>query len=99
MIAEVGGQIKYGHSEVGSICEEGTEMEQHEIEFLPVPIEDAADQIVTAKWILRMIGYKYDVPISFAPKVMVGHAGSGLHVHSKLMRDGKNVLVEKRPPE
>jgi glutamine synthetase len=94
MIAEVGGQIKYGHSEVGSICEEGTEMEQHEIEFLPVPIEDAADQIVTAKWILRMIGYKYDVPISFAPKVMVGHAGSGLHVHSKLMRDGKNVLVE-----
>jgi len=49
---------------------------------------------VVAKYILRMIGYKYNVPISFAPKVLVGHAGSGLHVHSKLVKDGVNMLVE-----
>ena len=93
-IAQAGGKIKYGHSEVGSISGEDYEMEQHEIEFLPVPIEDAADQIVIAKWMLRMIGYKYGVTISFAPKILVGHAGSGLHIHTRLVEDEKNMMVE-----
>ena len=93
-IAQAGGKIKYSHSEVGHIFEGDQEMEQNEIEFIPVPIEDAADQIVTAKWVLRMIGYKYGVNISFAPKVLVGHAGNGLHIHTKLTRDGKNMMVE-----
>lgn len=93
-IAASGGKIKYGHTEVGFVGEGEQEMEQHEIEFMPVPLEDAADQIVVAKYILRMIGYKYKVSISFAPKVLVGHAGSGLHVHTKLVKDGSNMLVE-----
>jgi len=79
-IAQAGGNIKYGHSEVGHICREDKEIEQNEIEFIPVAIEDAADQIVIAKWILRMIGYKYGTVLSFAPKIVVGHAGSGLHI-------------------
>jgi len=94
-IAQAGGKVKYGHSEVGNIREEDRDMEQHEIEFLPVPIEDAADQIVIAKWILRMIGYKYGVTISFAPKILAGHAGSGLHIHTRLLKDGKSVMVEE----
>lgn len=93
-IAKAGGNIKYGHSEVGHICREDREIEQNEIEFIPVALEDAADQIVIAKWILRMIGYKYGVMLSFAPKIVVGHAGSGLHIHTKLVKDGKNVMIE-----
>jgi glutamine synthetase len=93
-IACAGGQIKYGHSEVGNISGEDREMEQHEIEFSPVPLEDAADQIAIAKWMLRMIGHKYGVTITLAPKIMVGHAGSGLHIHSKLMKNGKNAMIE-----
>ena len=93
-IAQGGGQVKYGHSEVGHIIEESYEMEQHEIEFLPVPVEDAADQLVIAVWMLRMIGYKYGVTISFAPKILAGHAGSGLHIHTRLSKDGRNMMVE-----
>lgn len=93
-IAESGGNIKYGHTEVGFITGEYQDMEQHEIEFTPVPLEDAADQIVVAKYILRMTGYKHKVPISFAPKVLVGHAGSGLHIHSKLVKGKENMFVE-----
>lgn len=93
-IAQSGGTIKYGHTEVGFVSGEYQNMEQHEIEFTPVPLEDAADQIVVGKYILRMTGYKHNVPISFAPKVLVGHAGSGLHIHSKLMDGKRNVLVE-----
>ena len=92
-IAAAGGNIKYGHSEVGHICGEEQEMEQNEIEFLPVQAEDAADQVVVAKWILRMIGYKYGVVVTFAPKILVGHAGSGLHIHTSLMKNGKNMMV------
>lgn len=93
-IAQAGGKIKYGHSEVGHITGDGQEVEQHEIEFLPVSVEDAADQIVIAKWILRMIGNKYGYCISFSPKISAGHAGSGLHVHTKLLKDGVNAMVE-----
>lgn len=94
IISQAGGKIKYSHSEVGSISGEDKGIEQHEIEFLTTPVEDAADQITLAKWILRMIAYKHGVTISFAPKILSGHAGSGLHVHIKLVKDGKNVMVE-----
>jgi len=94
-IAEMGGQIKYGHAEVGNILHEEWEMVQQEIEFLPEPIEDAADQLVKAKWVLREVAYKNGLEVSFAPKIIVGHAGSGLHVHSRLMRDGVNVMADR----
>ncbi len=93
-IAQAGGKIKYGHSEVGNFSLENVEYEQNEIEFLPCPVEDAADQLVIAKWILRSIAYKYGVSITFAPKISVGKAGSGLHIHTRLVKDEKNMMVE-----
>ena len=93
-IAEAGGEIKYGHSEVGNFTVDDLVYEQNEIEFLPTDIESAADQLLVAKWILRTLAYKYGVTITFAPKITVGKAGSGLHVHTRLMKDGINVLVE-----
>ena len=77
-IAQAGGKIKYGHAEVGHIRTDDEEMSQHEIEFLPVDACDAADQLAIAKWMLSMIGYRYGVRVSFAPKISVGHAGSGM---------------------
>ncbi len=96
LISEIGGKIKYGHSEVGNFFTETKEFEQHEIEFLPVDVEDAADQLVLAKWVLRMLGEKYGVTISFAPKITVGKAGSGLHIHFLLEKDGKNLMIENK---
>jgi glutamine synthetase len=92
-IAQTGGKIKYGHSEVGNFKLDGLEYEQNEIEFLPVPLEDAADQLVIAKWILRTLALKYGVSITFAPKITVGKAGSGMHIHTRLMKNGDNAMV------
>ena len=39
-IAQMGGQIKYGHSEVGNFTLDGKVYEQNEIEFLPVAALD-----------------------------------------------------------
>ncbi|MBL0211874.1 MAG: glutamine synthetase [Holophagaceae bacterium] len=95
VISEMGGMIKYGHAEVGNIISGDLEMVQHEIEFLPVPIEDAADQLVTAKWALREVAYKHGLEVTFAPKIIVGQAGSGLHIHSRLVKDGVNLMADE----
>ncbi len=95
IISECGGLIKYGHSEVGNFTNGNQTYEQHEIEFLPMNIDDAADQLVIAKWILRNLGYAYGVNISFAPKITVGKAGSGLHFHILAEKDGKNLMADK----
>lgn len=94
LIASCGGMIKYGHSEVGNFVQNGKNYEQNEIEFLPCPVEDAANQLIIAKWILRKLAYNYGLTITFAPKITVGKAGSGLHIHTRLMKDGKNLLVD-----
>lgn len=93
-IAEAGGLIKYGHSEVGNFTKDDLMYEQNEIEFLPTDIEDAADQLLVAKWIIRTLAYQYGVDVTFAPKITVGKAGSGLHIHTRLMKDGKNAMVK-----
>ncbi len=93
-IAQAGGIMKYSHSEVGNFVIDDLEYEQNEIEFHPVIAEDAADQLVIAKWILRTLAYKYGVTITFAPKITTGKAGSGLHFHTKLVKDGKNMMLE-----
>jgi glutamine synthetase len=94
LCAKAGCWIKYGHSEVGSFSKDGEDYEQHEIEFLPTGVEQAVEQMVIAKWILRMLGYQYGVEVSFAPKITVGKAGSGMHIHLLIEKDGKNLLVE-----
>ena len=93
-IAQAGGQIKYGHSEVGNFTIDGMIYEQNEIEFLPVNAKDAADQLMVAKWIIRNLAYQLGYDITFAPKITVGKAGSGLHVHMRIVKDGQNQMLD-----
>jgi len=92
-IAQAGGQIKYGHSEVGNFSLDGLNYEQNEIEFLPVPVEQAADQLMVAKWVIRNLGYQLGYNVTFAPKITTGKAGSGLHIHMRMVKDGKNQML------
>ncbi len=94
-IAATGGQIKYGHSEVGNFTINGTIYEQNEIEFLPVRAEDAADQLVVAKWIIRNLAHEMGYTVTFAPKITTGKAGSGLHIHMRFTDpNGQNVMLD-----
>lgn len=93
-IAQAGGQIKYGHSEVGNFTLDGYIYEQNEIEFLPVDVEQAADQLMIAKWVIRNLGYQLGYNVTFAPKITAGKAGSGLHIHMRMLKDGKNMMLE-----
>ena len=92
--ARVGCRIKYGHSEVGNFTQGGKLYEQNEIEFLPCPAEEAANQLTLAKWVIRNLGARCGLDVTFAPKITVGKAGSGLHVHMRLTKDGRNRMLE-----
>lgn len=93
LIAQCGGHIKYGHSEVGNFVENGLCYEQNEIEFLPVRADRAAEELLLAKWIIRNLGHREGYDITFAPKITVGKAGSGMHIHMQLVRDGESVML------
>lgn len=93
-IAQCGGMIKYGHSEVGNFRDAHFNYEQNEIEFLPTDPEDAADHILISKWVLRELAYRHGLTVTFAPKIGAGKAGSGMHIHMRLMKDGKNVTLQ-----
>jgi len=93
-IAQAGGQIKYGHSEVGNFKQDDLVYEQNEIEFLPVPVCEAADQLMVAKWVIRNLAYREQLNVTFAPKITTGKAGSGLHIHMRMMKGDKNQMIE-----
>lgn len=92
-IARTGGQIKYGHSEVGNFTLNGTVYEQNEIEFLPVDARDAADQLMLARWVIRNLAFREGLDVTFAPKITAGKAGSGLHIHMRMVRDGHSCML------
>jgi len=93
LLANVGCAVKYGHSEVGNFTLEDKVYEQGEIEFLVTDVEDAANQLVIGKWLLRKLAYQYGLDVTFAPKITTGKAGSGMHIHTRIVKDGTNCMV------
>ncbi len=99
-VARVTGAVKYAHAEVGYVerlsseREEirGAQAQQMEIEFLPRPVEEMADDLVIGRWLIRSVACRHDCVATFAPKVEDGAAGNGLHFHVELLRDGRNVM-------
>lgn len=101
-ITQITGSIKYAHSEVGYLSSvrsdleeiKGKPAEQLEIEFLPQPIDQAADNLVIARWLIRNTAYKYGCVATFTPKLEEGVAGNGYHVHMELRKNGKNCMTD-----
>ena len=47
-----------------------------------------------AKWIIRTLAAKKGYDVTFAPKITAGKAGSGLHIHFKIMKGNRNMMTE-----
>jgi len=100
-ITRITGAVKYAHSEVGFLDRvqsenpeiDGRRAEQLEIEFLPRPIAEMADDLVIARWIIRNVAAQHGSVATFAPKIEDGVAGNGLHIHMELARDGRSVMT------
>jgi glutamine synthetase len=85
---------KYGHSEVGRILgKNGEFIEQHEIELAAQNLARVAESVSTAKWVIRNVCARHGLSVSFAPKISVEHAGTGMHIHICALRNGKNLIA------
>jgi glutamine synthetase len=100
VVSQVCGSVKYCHSEVGYIDRieshdpelDGKRVEQFEVEFDLMPIDDLACWTAVARWLIRVTADKFGQSVTFVPKLDEDMAGSGLHVHMALYRNGKNIM-------
>ncbi len=86
---EAGIPVKYHHPEVGAGG-------QFEIEPQLGPMSVMADNSMMMKYIIKNTAQEYGMSATFMPKPIFGEAGSGMHVHMLLMKDGKPVFSDDK---
>ena len=86
-MADAGIEINYHHPEVGAAG-------QYEIEPKLGQLSKMADATMLIKYIVHNVARKYGLSATFMPKPVFGEAGSGMHVHMLLMKDGQPVFSD-----
>ena len=66
---------------------------QHEIDFREEEALNMADSIQTFKFAVRSIAKRFGLYATFMPKPRQDVAGSGMHIHLKLVKDGRNIFM------
>jgi len=102
-VTQLTGAVKYVHNEVGYVDSvrsdreeiRGKRAEQLEVEYLPRPVTEMADATVIGRWLIRNIAWQHNCVATFAPKLEEGVAGTGLHFHLELRKDGRNIMAGK----
>jgi glutamine synthetase len=100
VVGEVTGLVKYCHSEVGYMDRiesdepeiDGCRVEQYELEFDLMPIQDLGCWLTVARWLIREIANRHDATATFLPKLDEGMAGNGMHLHLAVYRNGRNAM-------
>ncbi len=87
-MAEWGIDVKYHHHEVGGCGQMEVEVELGDMLKL-------ADDTMSAKYVIKNEAVLNGCTATFMPKPLAGEAGSGMHVHMLLFKDGKPVFYNK----
>ena len=87
LMEEAGIPVKYHHPEVGASG-------QFEIEPKLGKMSTMADASMMIKYIIRNTALKYGKSATLMPKPVLGEAGSGMHVHMLLLKDGEPVFSD-----
>jgi glutamine synthetase len=95
-------------NEVASLLEDhfGLDIEMHhhevatagqiEIDFKYGDLLETADRIVYYKFVAKNVAKKYGMIATFMPKPVYLDNASGMHVHTSLWKDSKNVMYDER---
>lgn len=86
VLEEVGIRVEVHHHEVGTAgqCEIGTRFNT---------LVTKADELLRMKHVIRNVADRHGKTVTFMPKPLVGDAGSGMHVHQSLTREGRNLFA------
>lgn len=69
---------------------------QHEIDFTQGEALETADALVNFKFAIRSTAKRFGLYATFMPKPRTDLAGSGLHLHFSMYKDGKNLFDKKK---
>ncbi|HVN33174.1 MAG TPA: type I glutamate--ammonia ligase [Thermoanaerobaculaceae bacterium] len=83
----MGIEVKYHHHEVGGPG-------QCEIETRFMPMLKAGDTTMLVKYVTRMTATAMGMTATFMPKPLHGEAGSGMHFHQQLWKNGTNLFFD-----
>lgn len=85
-MADCGVPIEKQHHEVatGGQCELG---------FRFGKLIEAADWLMTYKYVIKNVAKKYGKTVTFMPKPIFGDNGSGMHCHQSIWKDGKPLFA------
>jgi len=85
-LGNFGIQVEYSHHEVGP--------SQHEIDLRYNEAITMADHVMTYRLVVKEIAQLNGFYATFMPKPIYGEAGSGMHVHQSLFKDGRNAFFD-----
>ena len=77
-----------GHHEVGR--------GQHEIDLPYTNALRLADNILTARMIIKKVAEEYYLHATFMPKPIFGAAGNGMHIHQSIYKKKKNLFSDPK---
>jgi glutamine synthetase len=83
----MGAPVKYHHHEVGGPG-------QSEIETPMMGLVSAGDTAMLVKYVTKMTAVAHGQTATFMPKPLYGEAGSGMHFHQQLFKDGVNLFYD-----
>ena len=89
-LQEMGFEVEASHHEVAP--------GQHEIAFKYADALTTADNIITFKLVVRTIAMQHNLHATFMPKPLYGIAGSGMHTHQSLFKNGVNAFYDPQDP-
>ncbi len=91
------------HAMRAALLGAGIEVESSNAEYGPGQIEintghtdamTAADDTVLFKSIVKQVAVQHGLRATFMPKPWVDQSGSGMHVHTSLLAEGRNIFAE-----
>lgn len=90
MLEKMGIKVQSSHHEVA--------ISQHEIDLQYTDALTMADSIMTARLVVKEIAQKHGLYATFMPKPVFGIAGSGMHTHQSLFKNGRNAFFDTSDP-
>lgn len=87
LIEASGIPVKYHHPEVGASGQFEIEPKMGEMSFM-------ADATMIIKYIIQNTPLRHGLSATFMPKPVYGEAGSGMHVHILLLKDGEPIFSD-----
>ncbi|MBU1240027.1 type I glutamate--ammonia ligase [Myxococcota bacterium] len=88
MLVDLGVPIHYHHHEVGGAG-------QGEFEVKLTPALQAADHVMLVKYVCKQLAAQMNLSITFMPKPLGKHPGSGMHCHQNFYKGGINQFYQK----